>query len=203
MTDDDDHEEITWQKKPLSFLGPGVDWWHDANVGWVQSRKNFFGYVEGYRRAAVTLFESLEHTRQSPEYMVWPLAFLWRHFIELSLKDIIATGRLLQGDEWRFPVHHRLGKLWKKARKVISEVPLDEFKHVEASIREFEKLDPTASGFRYPLGKNGVDASLKPVEQYVNLRSLHEAMVKIADFFDGVRLGMSVRLDQMGDADGL
>jgi hypothetical protein len=163
----DDHEEIPWPNAPRTFLGPGVDWRHVADVGWVQSRKDFFGYVEGYRRAAVTLFESLEHTRQSPEYMVWPLAFLWRHFIELSLKDIIATGRVLQGDEARFPAHHQLGKLWKEAREQIEAISgaLDEFKHVEASIGEFERLDPKADGFRYPLAKNGVDASLSSEER--------------------------------------
>lgn len=66
----DDHEEIFWPNAPRTFLGLGEDRRYIANVGWVQSRKEFFGYVEGYRRAAVTLFESLEHMRQSPEYMV-------------------------------------------------------------------------------------------------------------------------------------
>jgi hypothetical protein len=65
------------------------------------------------------------------------------------------------------------------------------------------KLDPKADGFRYPLAKNGVDASLRlEKEPYVNLRSLHEAMVALANFFDAVRMDMSVRLDHMGDAGG-
>lgn len=129
---------------------------------------------------------------------------MWRHFIELSLKDIIATGRVLQGDEGRFPAHHQLGKLWKEARGQIEAISgaLDEFKHVEASIGEFEKIDPKADGFRYPLAKNGVDASLSSEEPYVNLRLLHEAMVALANFFDAVRMDMSVRLDHLGDAGG-
>jgi hypothetical protein len=101
MTDDreDDHDEIPWwMKTARTFLNAGElegdDRRYIADVRWVQSRKDFFGYVEGYRRAAETLFESLEHTPQSPNFMVWPLAFLWRHFIEISLKDIIATGKV-------------------------------------------------------------------------------------------------------------
>lgn len=199
----DDHDEIPWwMNPPRTFLNAGEleedERRYIANVGWVQSRKDFFGYVEGYRRAAETLFESLEHTLYSPEFMVWPLAFLWRHFIEISLKDIIATGKVLQGGDGKFKTVHPLGKLWEDARKeieaTISGDPA-QFKHVEVIIREFDKIDEKGDGFRYPLAKNGVDPSLCSDHPSVNLASMHEAMVELANYFDGVRMEMSMRMD--------
>jgi hypothetical protein len=51
-----------------------------------------------------------------------------------------------------------------------------------------------------PLLPSGVRRA--DTERCINLRSLHEAMVALANFFDAVRMDMSVRLDHMGDAGG-
>jgi hypothetical protein len=156
------------------------------------------GYVEGYRKAAVALFESTAATYTSPDYLVFPIAFLWRHHVELALKDIIAVGRQLAGEPWGFPAHHRLLALWDDARPHIiqcGDPEAPELANVEANLREFEVIDPGADGFRYPLNRDRTARSLPNAPEYVNLRILHEAMEALANFLSGVRSELGTRLD--------
>lgn len=148
------------------------------------------GYVEGYRRAAVALFESAVESNTSPDFVVFPMAFLWRHHIELALKDIIAAGRQLQGEPWGFPPSHRLLDLWSEARTHVvlcGDPTAPELSHVEANLREFETIDPWSDGFRYPLNRDRTDRSLPRAPEYVNLRVLHDGMEALANFLSAVR----------------
>ena len=156
------------------------------------------GYIEGYRKAAVAVFEKAVETRTSPEFIVLPMAFLWRHHLELVLKDIIALGRRLVGEPWGFPPGHSLMKLWKEARPHITQCGdsnAPELANVEANLREFEHVDPGADGFRYPFNRDRDARSLDRAPDLVNLQVLHEAMEALANFFDGVRSELSSRLD--------
>jgi hypothetical protein len=62
-----------------------------------RSRPALYGYVEGYPRAAVVPYDYAVVTRASPECLLFPIAFAWRHYLEFALKDIIAAGRELAG----------------------------------------------------------------------------------------------------------
>jgi hypothetical protein len=79
--------------------------------------------------------------RASPDFAVFPLAFLWRHCIELSLKEIIAVGRRQDGGRWGFPEHHRLLDLWNAAKPYVIQTGPDgdvgpAVSNVEANIVE-------------------------------------------------------------------
>ena len=98
-----------------------------------------YGYVEGYRRAAVALYDYAVASRSSPEYMLFPIAFAWRHYVEIALKDIIAAGRELAGEAWGFPRGHKLLDLWREARPHIATLgdpAAPELAIVENNIRE-------------------------------------------------------------------
>lgn len=161
-----------------------------------------FGYIEGYRKAATALFDYGVKTRTSPDYLVFPMAFLWRHHIELALKDVIAKGRRLAGQPWGFPAGHSLTKLWNEAHAHIiqcGDPNAPELVNVEANLREFEQVDPGADGFRYPFNRDRDARSLHAAPDHVNLRVLHEAMEALANFFDGVRSELSARLDYVSE----
>ena len=90
--------------------------------------------------------------------------------------------------------------LWKEAREQIEATVSSsspEFEHIEAIVRVFDEIDPKGNGFRYPLAKNGVGPSLSSDPLAINLASLQEAMVNLANFLDAVRMEMSVRLDML------
>lgn len=148
------------------------------------------GYVEGYRRAAIALFHSAVENRVTPDQVVFPMAFLWRHHVELALKDIIAAGRRLAAKPWGFPSHHKLLDLWNDARTHIvqcGDENAPELRHVEANLREFEAIDPWSDGFRYPLNRDRTDRSLPNAPDFVNLSALHAGMEALANFLSAVR----------------
>lgn len=204
---DDEHDifgddrEPAWPDVPRLCFGAGDD--HDLNacVSWALGMNDIEPYAEGYRRAAAALFEKAAARSESPEYIVWPMAFLWRHYLELALKDTILRGRALEEEPQDFPKHHRLLDLWKIARPHIERCGSPnspELPNVEAVIEEFEKIDPGAMGFRYPWARDG-ERSLPDAPDRVNLRMLHEAMEATANFFDAVRAEMTQRLDYMSE----
>ncbi len=201
-------DPLAWPDVPRICFGPGDPASLDANVGWVQSRPHdMHGYVEGYRKAATALYAHASARPTSPDYLVFPLVFLWRQHLELALKDVISAGRELADEPWGFPSGHRLMDLWKVALPYITrcgDPSAPELAHVEANLREFERIDPGADGFRYPLNRDQTARSMPNVPNTVNLRVLQEGMEALANFFSGVRSELAARIDyvQQALADG-
>ncbi len=200
-----DHRPLAWPDVPRLAFGAGHPPGLNANVAWVQSRpRDMYGYIEGYRRAAGALFEYAVASRASPDYMLFPIAFAWRHYLEIALKDIIAAGRELAGEAWGYPNGHRLLKLWAEARPHIAELgdpSADELTIVEDNLREFDRIDHVGDGFRYPLNSARSHPSLQDPPANVNLRLLHEAMDAVATFLICVRTELSVRFDYVNDTE--
>lgn len=193
-----------WPDVPRLCFGPGPEWTLNACVGWARSGPGLHSYVEGYRRAALALFEEALSGTVSPDVVVFPLAFLWRHHVELALKDLIATGRALQGDESGFPQGHKLMSLWWEAKPYVLFCGSDdapELKNVEASIQEFERIDPYADGFRYPLNRDRSAATMPDVPAILNLRTLQDAMEAVSNFLLAVQNELSVRLTYQRDSE--
>src|SRR5690348_16890817 len=111
-----------------------TDWWvklrgklFDGDDGRLNACVNFArdanrlntGYVEGYRRGAVALFERILETDRDHNYLVYPIVFLWRQCIELQLKEIIALGSQVDGGPYEHPTKtHDVGELWQLARPI-------------------------------------------------------------------------------------
>lgn len=194
-------EAFAWPDVPRIAFGPRGD--HlDALVGWVLAQpERMDGHIEGFRRAACAVFDSVADRGGSPEYVVFPLAFLWRHHIELSLKEVIALGRVLGGAGWGYPSGHGLVNLWREALTYIAPLgPADapELCNAETTIEEFATVDPAADGFRYPTQRSG-SRSLADGPETINLAQLNEAMDALSRFLGGVRAELSARIELQGD----
>jgi hypothetical protein len=138
-----------------------------------------------------------------PNYLVFPFAFVWRHYLELALKDIIIAGCESSGEDVKFLSNkHEIMKLWRQARPHIVECgPEDDpvLVNVESCLKQFEDIDPWAVGFRYPVKKDLTTASLKNAPPVVNIQGLHEAMLELASFFTCVREEQQRRADYSGE----
>lgn len=198
-------EPVAWPdaSRPVFAAGPPGDF--NACVGWVRDGDlTMHGYMEGYARSACLVFDGLRSGLNSPEYLVFPLAFLWRQHIELSLKNVIALGRQLAGDPSGHPKGHKLPELWLEARKHIcagaAEEP-EECVHVDAAISELHQVDPGSDGFRYPTAVDGVTPSLLKSPDLVNLSVLHESMRAVANFLSCVDTEFKQRLEYRAEMD--
>ena len=126
-------------------------------------------YCMGYWRAADALVDHLTQTRNPTinrpfaaywESQAYAILFLYRHYLELRLKEMfLACGGVLA----RINRTHGLLRLWELFREqesmVIQEAPTDEISAdvntAEKIIKEFDKIDKDSQAFRYPKNRDG------------------------------------------------
>ena len=152
--------------------------------------KSWGAYAEGFKRAAEAIVDRLDVT-DILSWLVYPVVFLYRQYLELRLKEIILAGQRVSGRNSAVPKHHRLVPLWREARQYIEDTfPGDsaDLDGVDARISEFEKVDPKAEGFRYPETKDG-QATLTELGA-VNLVHLKEVMRAVSWILDGASTGL-------------
>lgn len=105
--------------------------------------------VAGYWEGAGLLLKHVTSASQADACtLVYPIFFLYRHAIELSLKRIIFGMEEPEGG-------HDLNKLWKRAEPVINRLPKAGIRSNQDEARRFiaelSKLDSTSQTFRYPV----------------------------------------------------
>lgn len=198
---------IPWPDVPASLFGSD-DRAPLFNVSLVQPispARDVRAYKEGYRRAAVALAKEVERG-VSPDYLVWPIAWCWRHFLELALKDIIARGTTLHDEyatrSWPSDVGHSLGRAWERSLPYIVEhgaPDAPEVGNVTLIVQEFERLDPRGVGFRYHLARDGTSPSLEQHEQWINVHRMDETMQRVANFLEAVALCQDLALEELVD----
>jgi hypothetical protein len=142
-----------------------------------------------------------------------PAVYLFRHFVELSLKNMLAMAGRLANQDGSYPDKHRLEPLWVKLRALLHEAGLPESDDerrtldiVGAMIRELDNADGTAMGFRYPVGTSEKDGSrsvlLGDDFEYFDMRAFRDQAQRLANFIAGctdqldVYLGMKDEMDQ-------
>jgi hypothetical protein len=158
-----------------------------------------YGYIEGYLQAADRLVEHVAERNRDQDTLVYPIAFMYRHHIELRLKEIIDIGKqLITDNESGHPTNHKLRDLWPDAKGIIRQVwsgnpDPEEFKRIDHFILQFTEVDHDSTAFRYPKQKSG-DSSLCGV-RHINLRNLAECVHSFSGFLTGVATALSEYLD--------
>jgi hypothetical protein len=93
---------------------------------------------------------------------LFPVAYLYRHCLELKLKDLVALGilhRFFEREEVQEVLDdHNLAKLWTRVRRLLEhrwpEADAGPLKGVEAAVNQFHQADPNGQVFRYERDKN-------------------------------------------------
>lgn len=88
-----------------------------------------------------------------------PIIFLYRHYIELSLKSLLLAAGDLLDEPQAVPPQHYIRTLWLKVRKLLLKISPESdgewFERADNVIGDFDALDPSSFAFRYPVGKDG------------------------------------------------
>jgi hypothetical protein len=166
--------------------------------------KDFSGYAKGYKDAADFIVNgAIQNDRSytfNVAYLIFPVVFLYRQYIELCLKEVILLGTHLNGEKHGFPTHHRIDEIWKHARPYLEGVSpkgsRDELDALGVCIQEFCSLDPDGMAFRYPVDLEGKPHL--PDWTVINLRNLGETIGKIGNLLDGVTEYMYVLRQEKG-----
>ena len=168
------------------------------NNKWNACLQNYMGFSQlagYYLESANALIEGTIENRSKLDVYVYSAVFLYRHSVELLLKELIWMSNYLLCRGKTFPHHHKLMDLWSclksNAKSLLeSEFPLnkEEVRYVEATLGEIMKHDPESDAFRYPLNKK----MQRPHSDinYVNVRSLYERFNQIHEEYFGRLLYM-------------
>ena len=195
--DDELSPPIPPRKGDLLFRADLPDWRSNGclNPSWGDAR---VGYTEGYRRGARVLVQHVVENQRDQDYLVYPIIFLYRHHIELALKNLIMKApflveRSLSDSEKGHLKTHRLDLLWQDLKPMFVDIckvagwnNLDsaDVDGIDDYIRQLSGLDPYSYSFRYTHSKKG-DPSL-PQDVQVNLRNFAEMMERLADYLDAL-----------------
>ena len=196
-----DEPEFPWpQKGDQLFKADDNDWWLNAAIDhW---NKDLHAYAEGYKQAGDIIVEYLKANQQGVraplDYVIFPVVFLYRQYIELRLKEIILIGNKLNNDNQVGPKHHRINELWKHARAILERdsAKKGDLDIVAGCIGELAQIDPLSTAFRYPTDKEG-NKSITPEQLLINVRHLQEVMTRLASFLDGCSEYLFIQLQQM------
>lgn len=174
------------------FTSEGDDWWNKAMLmhGWPHK---WSIYATGYKDAADRVVLSIERGEGLIDFMVYPILFLYRHFLEISIKTSIRDAQDLlhivprqkpkKNDKRQMAEAvqgHDLESLWGYLIELMLQIypglEISEFDETSAVIRAFHHHDLDGDAARYPTSLRG-SSSLKTIDE-VNLRKLREDMEK-------------------------
>jgi hypothetical protein len=180
-------------------------------ISWTGDPKNDFGvFATGYISAAEHLAKRLLEVPRFSDYEAYPVIFLYRHALELSLKHVIyrcaELGALKEIDSIRNELYnnHKLAELVEAAATSLSILfPGDAMlatliPRCRDTCCEFSQIDPDSFSFRYPMDKKGRYAT--KVHLTLNLSSFAVHMSSLLEDLDTVRFGLDGEIDIAEDA---
>jgi len=182
-----------WPDKKKSLFSTKKDWWNLARIEITDLDEGLTIYTDAYKNAADILVEYAKKDKTSINFLVFPILFLYRHYIELALKELIYTAsKYLDDPQYSFGSHNLI-YLWEKTKKLISElvkvidgfnISEDELIAVENQIKQFDSLDKSSMTFRYPVDKNG--NVIKNLSDYINIENVRQIMDGLFSWFYGL-----------------
>ena len=132
-----------------------------------------------------------------------PVAYLYRHSLEIKLKQIIRLGSDLNLMDYDRKLNSMMGKhqlhpLWNYAREIIENHWLDgEKKDLNAAgkiIQEFHRIDYSGQKFRYSKTRTG-NNTLRNMPESVDLTHLQDVFEAVFNFLDGCEMGLNEAVD--------
>jgi hypothetical protein len=189
-------DQKNWPMEKEKLFRSDINDFNNACLNFMDDQ--FDLYAVGYRKAAELLVEHTKTTNSNQDILVYPIVFLYRHYLELRMKDIIKDGNILLDFTESFPQDHLISGLWEKCKMIIEQLDhdnsmIDEINAVDENIKEFSKIDLKSMAFRYPTDKKG-NPSLPGIKR-TNLGNLSKVMLNIANFFDAASMIICVKLD--------
>ena len=160
---------------------------------------------DAFKTAADMIVTSIENggIQSHPDIYFFPIAYLYRHGIELSLKKLIQHGirlRILEDNEelCKISTSHKLLPLWYNARIVLEtgwpNGDKRDLQNVERLISEFHRYDPSGQNFRYAKNKEG-EPTTEHLPFSVNLSELKKTCDGLFSFLDSCASGLSALED--------
>ncbi len=156
-----------------------------VQIGFEHELDNAWDYYQhGYFRAALKLIDRQLCEKKQSEWVIYPILFLCRHYIELALKSLIieacASFIPCRQVDSAGPIsilvrpldiasEHNLLKLWDRLVSIVTanrrRPMLDDSQALRRIIAQFNEIDPSSMLTRYGLKKDLEAFSLDKIRQ--------------------------------------
>jgi hypothetical protein len=156
-------------------------------------------YSLAYYEAAQRLLQPILNSGNFADYDAYPILFLFRHYVELTLKEIIIlTGRTAEIERTELPqfniMIHNLATLLEVAEHNLEllkdtlgleEEPFD--KPTKELILDLSNFDQKSEAFRYPVDRRGnlffSDHFLVGLPEVArNMEHIHQRLVGLTEY---------------------
>jgi hypothetical protein len=185
------------------FKSDNSPWRANACLNWRNQDVNskWSAYADGYKEAADVLVEYAKENRSQIDFLVYPIVFNYRHYLELRLKELILKGRELYDIEETLKTNHNLLSLWTECREILERVwpkgPKKDLDKIGSRINEFHEKDATSYSFRYPVKKDGQETI--PDLTHINLIHLSDKITEMSELLDGASCGIDEYISHKDD----
>jgi len=162
-------------------------------VAWIPNdAAQWHRYACGYKEAAERVYESW--VALSDDSLVFPIVFLFRHYVELRLKELMQSAENFLDLPSAWQSNHNIAELWENLSlllpKIFPDEPQVDLENTGRLLRELAEGDPYSFHFRYPENKKG-QQYLEDIER-LDVVSFTDAMRRLSAFLDGASMALSV-----------
>ena len=153
------------------------------------------------------VIDSIAQDRLHHDELFFPVAYLYRHCLELKLKDLIRVGtayRFFTKGQVKFALsRHDLLLLWTEVRRFLENewptAPRGPLNGVERVVRQFHNADPDGQTLRYEHDRHGKRNRPSGVPEFIRLRTLRRTMEAV---FNLLEASKDMLRDQLSGWDG-
>ena len=135
-----------------------------AYIGWGRVDTQFYGYVKGYKHSADTLVDFAVDSEDIKilDTYIFPILFLYRQFIELSIKSLYIEysndGTMDEKVQKSKNIGHKLEGIWKLLKPTLinasdSQSEKEDIEIVENYIMQYHHYDQTSFKFNGELSR--------------------------------------------------
>lgn len=189
--------ETKGQLNMRSAFAAAPDWWNNACVNSTNPFDATLSYADGYKEAGDLLVAEAQESHMLLDSLVYPIVFLYRHWLELSLKRLIGLASILREQPVCVPSTHKLDRLWvslkSELRSIDTGTSETDLVVIGACVEQFSSVDPSSTGFRYshtPDWKSNLGSLL-----HVNLRLLKENVAQARQILEPLDTCLSGYVD--------
>ncbi|PSV29282.1 hypothetical protein [Photobacterium sp. GB-72] len=166
----------------------------NADIGWMINKSPF--YNEGYKIAARELTVDYDNRiTNEKDALVFPIVFLYRQYLELTLKDLIRELDKKLGYKRNDKILslHKLLPLWDAAieqyeafikQENITLIFTPKIKKERLIVNQFNKIDEDSFSFRYATDKKG-NETVKGIN-YISVDNFKSQIEIVVSYVDGM-----------------
>jgi len=175
-------------------------YWRESGV---LSPGDWNAYSLGYLEALQGLIKLVKERRFLFDTFGYPIFFLFHHYLEIRMKEIIINGRILIDESPDFPRTHNLNHLWIECKRILQEIEgWSEYSQLDDDLRQNfltidhfiseMAVDNSAQSFRYP---EDINRNLLLNDPRIQRLNVHNIAI-VANWMSFVFEGFSTEIDE-------